>query len=114
MCGRVGGGFEEHVLGGFQQRDSMITREGGWCRWSLRSQGYSMWFFFVLRATTHRHRRLTCMIHVLQVGSWAYMAPEVITSSGDTYDGCMADVWSCGVVLFAMVFGQVRSACVGG
>jgi len=39
------------------------------------------------------------------VGSAEYCAPEIVGSS-DGYDGCKADVWSCGIVLYCLLFGQ--------
>lgn len=38
-------------------------------------------------------------------GSPCYAAPEMI--AGKRYNGLMSDVWSCGVILFAMVCGYL-------
>jgi|TARA_B110001450_G_C17605146_1_gene474775 5'-AMP-activated protein kinase catalytic alpha subunit len=38
-------------------------------------------------------------------GSPCYAAPEMI--AGDAYHGAKVDIWSCGVILFAMVCGYL-------
>lgn len=40
-----------------------------------------------------------------QCGTPAYIAPEIVLEHG--YLGQLADIWSCGVCLFAMVYGVV-------
>ncbi len=40
-----------------------------------------------------------------QCGTPAYIAPEILRDKG--YEGFAVDIWSAGVVLFAMVYGTV-------
>ena len=41
-----------------------------------------------------------------RVGTLAYMAPEVALDSSIHYDGNLADLWACGVILFILVTGK--------
>ena len=41
-------------------------------------------------------------------GTIAYLAPEVVLAqfNKSNYDGRLSDVWSCGVMLYIMLFGS--------
>lgn len=42
-----------------------------------------------------------------QIGTALFTAPEIFTNvQGQAYDAEAADLWSCGIVLFVMLFGQ--------
>jgi serine/threonine protein kinase len=41
----------------------------------------------------------------VQVGTALFVAPEVMHNfSNAAYDGAAVDVWSCGIILFIMVY----------
>lgn len=42
---------------------------------------------------------------VTSCGSLNYASPEIV--SGKVYEGTLVDVWSCGIVLFAMLAGYL-------
>lgn len=42
-----------------------------------------------------------------KVGMPDYMAPEVLKSGDEEYDGFKVDIWACGICLFALIFGYM-------
>lgn len=46
------------------------------------------------------------LLHTV-MGSPHYIAPEVITSAKDGYDGSKVDAWACGIILYGMLAGAL-------
>ncbi len=58
---------------------------------------------FVLSALSQKFQQGPNLMHTT-CGTLNYIAPEIVKNTG--YDGFLADIWACGVILFFLATGK--------